>query len=129
MESLGTKRLLSVGSLVIASLILGTTIVIDELEQSLHPLLTKTLIKLFHSKKNNPNNAQLIISSHDSSLLDNELFRRDQIYFTEKDYTGKTELYRLSDIKGVRNNIPYDKWYLSGRFDAIPVLDDFEIEF
>lgn len=128
-ESLGTQRLLSIGSLVILSLIVGGTIVIDELDKSLHPILTRALIKLFHSKKNNPNNAQLIIASHDSSLLDNELFRRDQIYFTEKNYTGKTELYRLSDIKGVRNNIPYDKWYLSGRFDAIPVLDDFEIEF
>lgn len=123
-ESLGTQKLFMIGGLIIKALSNGGVIVIDELDKSLHPLLTRMLIKLFHNKKTNPKNAQLIFASHDSSLLDNELFRRDQIYFVEKDYHGKSSLYRLSDFKGVRNNTPYDKWYLSGRFSAIPVLDE-----
>lgn len=123
-ESLGTQKLFMIGGLIIKTLTNGGVIVIDELDKSLHPLLTRMLIKLFHNKKTNPKNAQLIFASHDSSLLDNELFRRDQIYFVEKDYHGKSSLYRLSDFKGVRNNTPYDKWYLSGRFNAIPILDD-----
>lgn len=128
-ESLGTKRLLIVGGLIIQALSNGGIIIIDELDKGLHPLLSKLLIQLFHSKKNNPNNAQLIFASHDSSLLDSDIFRRDQIYFTEKDYTGKSMIYRLSDIKGVRKDIPYDKWYLSGRFNAIPILEDLEVKF
>ena len=128
-ESLGTKKLLAVGGLIISALGDGSFIVIDELDKSLHPLLTKMLIGLFHSKKNNPFNAQLIFATHDSSLLDNELFRRDQIYFVDKEYEGYTILYRLSDIKGVRRDIPFDKWYLSGRFSAIPVISDLELQF
>lgn len=128
-ESLGTQKLFVIGGLIIRALKNGSIVIIDELDKGLHPLLTKLLIKLFHSKKTNPNNAQLIFASHDSSLLDNELFRRDQIYFTEKDYFGKTSVYRLSDIKGVRKDVPYDKWYLSGRFSAIPIIEDLELKF
>lgn len=128
-ESLGTKRLLLVGGLIIQALSNGGVVIIDELDKGLHPLLTKLLIKLFHSKKTNPYNAQLIFASHDSSLLDNELFRRDQIYFTEKDYEGKTSIYRLSDINGVRKDVPYDRWYLSGRFNAVPIIEDLELKF
>lgn len=128
-ESLGTKKLFLLSKLIINSLNLGSILIVDELDKSLHPLLTKLLIKIFHSKKNNPNNAQLIFASHDVSMLDNELFRRDQIYFVEKDYYGKSSTYRLSDIKDVRANVPYDKWYLSGRFSGIPIIEDLDLDF
>ena len=128
-ESFGTQKLLIVSTLILNAIFSGGIIVIDELDKSLHPQLTKMLIKLFHSKKNNPNNAQLIFSTHDSSLLDLDLFRRDQILFVDKTYEGNTFAYKLSDFKKTRNNIPLDKWYLSGRFDAVPVLTDFEVDF
>jgi len=128
-ESLGTQKLFTVGSLILDTLNEGGLIAIDELDKGLHPLLTKLLIKLFNSKKNNPKNAQLILATHDSTLLDTEIFRRDQICFIDKDYQGASTFYKLSDIKGVRKDIPIDKWYLSGRFKAIPVLTDVELNF
>lgn len=120
-ESLGTKKLFAIGGLILDTLDDGGVIVIDELDKGLHPLLSKLLISLFNSKKNNPNNAQLIFATHDSTLLDLELLRRDQICFIDKVYEEYSISYRLSDIKGVRKDTPIDKWYLSGRFNAIPV--------
>lgn len=128
-ESLGTKKLLAVGGLILDALLDGSVLIIDELDKSLHPLLTRMLISLFHNKKNNPNNAQLIFATHDSSLLDNNLFDREQIGLVDKEYEGNTIFYKLRDIKGVRKNIPFEKWYLSGKFDAIPVLSDIELKF
>ena len=128
-ESLGTRKLFAIGSLILTILKTGGVIWIDELDKGLHPLLTKLIIKLFNSKKNNPNNAQLIFATHDSTLLDTEIFRRDQICFVDKDYTGSSIFYKLSDIKGVRKDIPIDKWYLSGRFKAIPVTSEPQLKF
>lgn len=128
-ESFGTKKLFAIGGLILNALNLGSVIVIDELDKGLHPILTKLLIKLFNSKKNNPNNAQLIFATHDSSLLDLELLRRDQISFVDKTYEEYSMLYKLSDIKGVRKDTPIDKWYLSGRFRAVPVTTEPALEF
>jgi AAA15 family ATPase/GTPase len=128
-ESFGTKKLLSVGSLIISTLEDGGVLVVDELDKGLHPLLTKLLIKLFHSRTNNPHNAQLIFATHDSTLLDNDLFRRDQICFVDKEYEGGSVFYKLSDMKGIRKDIPIDRWYLSGRYKAIPVISDLTLEF
>lgn len=128
-ESFGTKKLLAIGSLIIDALEDGSVIVIDELDKGLHPLLTKMLINLFNSKSNNPHNAQLIFATHDSTLLDSEIFRRDQICFVDKEYEGGSIFYKLSDVKGIRKDVPIDKWYLSGRFSAIPVINDVELEF
>jgi AAA15 family ATPase/GTPase len=128
-ESLGTRKLMALGGMLLPVLAVGGVVVIDELDKSLHPLLTKMIISLFHSKKNNPHNAQLIFATHDSSLLSSDLFRRDQIIFVDKEYEGNTTVYKLSDINGVRPDVPFDKWYLSGRFSAIPVVDnDIELE-
>lgn len=127
-ESLGTRKLLFISSLILNSLKKGSLLLIDELDKSLHPLLTRMLIKLYHSKKNNPNGAQLIFASHDATLLDSDLFRRDQICFVEKGYEGNTYIRKLSDYKGVRKNIPYDKYYMSGQFKGIPVINRVEIE-
>lgn len=128
-ESLGTKKLIAVGGLIINILINGGVLIVDELDKSLHPLLTKMLIKLFHSKNNNPKKAQLIFATHDSSLLDTSLFGRDQICLVDKEYNGNTILYKLSDIKGIRKDVPFEKWYLSGRFSAIPVIADIQLKF
>jgi AAA15 family ATPase/GTPase len=126
-ESQGTQKLYAVSTFILITLSMGGVLIIDELDKSLHPLLTRMLINLFHDPKNNPKNAQLIFATHDVSLLDNEMFRRDQITFIEKEYEGNTDIYRLSDIKGVKENIPYEKWYMSGMFSAIPVIGNVEL--
>lgn len=123
-ESFGTKKLFTIGGLILDALNDGSVIVIDELDKGLHPMLTKLLINLFNSKKNNPKNAQLIFATHDSSLLDLEMLRRDQICFVDKTYEEQSILYKLSDIKGIRKDTPIDKWYLSGRFKAVPVTTE-----
>ncbi len=128
-ESLGTKKLFVIGGLILETLDNGGVIVIDELDKGLHPILSKLLISLFNSKKNNPNNAQLIFATHDSTLLDLEFLRRDQICFIDKVYEEYSISYRLSDIKGVRKDTPIDKWYLSGRFRAIPVTTEPDLKF
>jgi AAA15 family ATPase/GTPase len=127
-ESTGTIKLLAIGGLVLEALIEGQTLIIDELDKSLHPKLTELIIKVFHSKRTNPNNAQLIFATHDISLLDNSIFRRDQVWISEKEYKGNSVFYSLSDIKGVRKDAPYDKWYMSGRFRGIPLINELELD-
>lgn len=128
-ESFGTKKLFAIGGLILDALNDGSVIIIDELDKGLHPILTKLLINLFNSKKNNPKNAQIIFATHDSSLLDLDMLRRDQICFVDKTYEEHSILYKLSDIKGVRKDTPIDKWYLSGRFRAVPVTTEPILEF
>ena len=128
-ESTGTLKLLVIGGLIIESLADGQTLIIDELDKSLHPKLTRSLINLFMSEKTNPNKAQLIFATHDVSLLDLDLFRRDQIWFVEKEYEGNTTFYSVADISGIRKNVPLEKWYMSGRLGATPVINQNELEF
>ena len=119
-ESAGTLLLFAYGPIIMEALEKGRTIVIDELDNSLHPNLSRYLIGLFNNKQINKNGAQLIFNSHDVSLLDLELFRRDQIYFVEKDNrTGITDLYSLADFSP-RKTENIQKGYLQGRYGAIP---------
>ncbi|MGB0522797.1 MAG: AAA family ATPase [Flammeovirgaceae bacterium] len=129
-ESKGTQQMYGLGGVLFAALSKGNTICIDELDISFHPLMTEYLIKLFYNEETNPKNAQLIFTTHDTSILKHELFRRDQIWFAEKDYYGATNIYSLSEFHfdKVRANIPFDKWYLSGRFGALPLFKEFEAE-
>ena len=93
--------------------------VIDEIERSIHPLLIKELITKFSSDQNS--NGQLIFTTHESNLLDQDIFRQDEIWFVEKDKSGATDLYSLSDFK-VHKTKNLQKGYLSGKFGAIPFL-------
>jgi len=126
-ESTGTIKLLVVGGLILDALQDGTTIIIDELDKSLHPLISQMLIKLFNSTENNPYNAQLIFATHDISLINRDLFRFDQLYFAEKDYKGGSKYYRLSDFTNISKVAPLAKWYLLGRFGAVPMIDEYEL--
>lgn len=94
-ESEGTRKLFSVLGPILDTLKSGKVLVVDELDSSLHPLITKDLVKFFHSTETNPNNAQLIFNTHDTNMLNNKIFRRDQIWFTEKDTYGASHLYSL----------------------------------
>lgn len=128
-ESEGTQRLVSIGSQILNILNVGGIIIIDEFHESLHPLLTKTLINLFHNPKTNPNGAQLIFATHDVSLLDNDLFRRDQIWFSEKGNDGASTYYSLADLKGIRAGVPLEKYYLKGAFGATPIINEHDLVF
>jgi len=128
-ESAGTIKLLSLASIMLDCLHDGDVLFVDELDKSLHPILTKSLIRIFNNPKTNPNNAQLIFATHDVSLLNSGMFRRDQILISEKNLSGCTNYYSVADFKGVRKNIPLEKYYMNGAFGGIPVINDYDFEF
>lgn len=119
-ESEGTKKLLNYGGVILDSIKNSKILFIDEFDAKLHPILTKSIIKLFNSEKNK--SAQLCFVTHDTNLLDKDLLRRDQIYFTEKNLRGETSLYSLNEIKGVRNDASFEKDYIKGKYGAIPFI-------
>jgi len=119
-ESHGTKTLFVLGGKLIQVLETGHPIFIDEIETSLHPYLTKMLISLFQNDRINKHNAQLIFTTHDTNILDKRFLRKDQIWLAEKDEFGNTDLFSLQDFTDVREDTPFDKWYLAGKFGAIP---------
>jgi hypothetical protein len=121
-ESEGTRKLFALAGPLVDTLKNGKIIVADEFDARLHPLLTQELIRLFNSQHTNPRHAQLVVATHDTNLLDNRLFRRDQIWFVEKDKYGATDFYSLAEYKGVRNDASYGKDYIRGRYGAIPYL-------
>lgn len=123
-ESTGTKSLLVIGGIILDSLETGRVLVVDEFEKNLHPSITSYLIGLFHNPLTNPKNAQLIFATHDITQLANGAFRRDQIWFTEKNEFGATEMYSCADIKGIRTENPLDKWYATGKLGATPIIND-----
>src|SRR6185312_16921770 len=98
-ESEGTQKFLFLCGPVINSLENGHVLVADELDSKLHPNLVCKIVSLFNSKKTNPKNAQLIFNTHDTNLLSSGLFRRDQIWFTDKNRYGEATLYSLADFK------------------------------
>ncbi|WP_300701970.1 ATP/GTP-binding protein [Bacteroides sp.] len=122
-ESEGTIKYFSLAYPIIDALDNGKRLIIDEFDSKMHPLLTCRIIALFNSKETNPKNAQLIFTTHDTNLLSANIFRRDQIWFTQKDRYGATDLYSLAEYK-VRNDASFEKDYLSGKYGAIPILGD-----
>lgn len=126
-ESDGTRKLFFYGPMINQVLQKGSVLVIDEIDKSLHPFIVKYLIDMFRNPKINKNGAQLIATTHDTSLLSLDTFRRDQIYFTEKDaQSGITDLYSLDEFS-VRKTENIEKGYLLGRYGAIPYLHSEEI--
>lgn len=121
-ESDGTKKFFGILGPWLDALLNGYTVVVDELDMRLHTLLVKKLIEMFLNPNINKKNAQLIFSTHDTNLLDSDILRRDQIWFTEKREDKSTDLYSLYDFGGVRKSISIEKGYLQGKYGAIPVL-------
>ena len=101
----------------------------DELDSSLHPLLLEFVVELFHSQKINKKNAQLIFTTHDPTTLTSKLFRRDQIWFVEKNQYGATEVFSLHDVQGVKKDSAYGRAYLLGKFGAVPSPSIEKLEF
>ena len=124
-ESDGTQRLFEMSGPWLDVLEKGEILIVDELDRSLHPVLSKALIKMFNNPEINKNNAQLIFTTHDTTLLDDEIFRPDQIWFTEKD-NSMTKLYPLLDFRP-REDESLQQGYLLGRYGAIPFINGLRI--
>lgn len=123
-ESDGTQRMFEIAGPWLDTLNKGSVLLIDEIDRSLHPLLSICLVKLFNNPNSNKKNAQLICTTHDTSLLDRELFRRDQVWFTQKDKRSSTKLYSLMEFKP-RKDESLQKGYLQGRYGAVPFIGNF----
>ena len=140
LESLGTKKAFALAGPIIDTLKTGSVLIVDELDSRLHPIFTRQIVKLFNSCKTNPLNAQLVFNTHDTNLLsyklydektgkDEYMFRRDQIFFAEKDNVEATHIYSLiefkkKDDKKVRNDASFEKDYLNGIYGAIPYIGE-----
>lgn len=140
LESQGTQKAFALAGPVIDTLKTGAILVVDELDAQLHPIFTRQIVRMFNSSKINPLNAQLIFNTHDTNLLsykiyddkcekEENMFRRDQIYFAEKDRVEATHLYSLIEFKKrgtkkVRNDASFEKDYLNGDYGAIPFIGD-----
>ena len=129
-ESEGTQKFAHIAGPILDILEKGGILVIDELDTKLHPELTERLVLMFHNKMLNSNHAQLIFTSHNTNLLGARIFRRDQIFFVEKDPFGASHLYSLATFKkngkSPRNDEDLEANYLKGRYGALPFLGDFD---
>lgn len=126
-ESSGTKKLFGLLPFIAASLLDGTTLVIDELDAKIHPVLLRYIIMMFNDMSINQHNAQLIFTSHDLSTMNSEVFRRDEIWFVAKGNAENSKLYSLVEFKNekgesVRKDAKFDKQYLEGKYGADPYL-------
>lgn len=125
-ESHGTQQVFALAPVALDALASGSPLLVDEFERSLHPLLSLKLIEAFNDPKQNPHNAQLLFTTHDTALLGSllgaEPLRRDQVWLTEKDDDGATRLYPLTDFRP-RKEENLERGYLQGRYGAIPFLE------
>lgn len=123
-ESDGTKKAIAVYSFAKFAILGGQGLIVDELNSQLHPLLLKYIVDLFNESKTA---GQLIYTTHDTTLLDKQYMRRDQIWFVNKNTEGESSLYSLAEFK-VRNDASFEKEYLGGVFGAIPILKEFSFQ-
>lgn len=123
-ESDGTQKLFHLAPLIFETLSNGGVLIMDELDNSMHPFMAELIIKLFNDARVNKGNAQLIFSTHNVNLMSPELLRRDQIFLVEKQQ-GATKFYSLDDFdkKKVKPQSPFSQWYIEGRFGAVPFIN------
>ena len=120
LESHGTRQFLKIYPMLLDALAHGGLAIIDELDSAIHPMILPEILRWFHDTEHNPHNAQLWMSCHNASLLED--LSKDEIAFCEKDWRGRTEMYTLNDVKAVRRDYNYYKKYLGGVFGAVPKL-------
>lgn len=127
-ESSGTRKFFALTGPILHVLENGYTLFVDELDSKLHPNLVCKIVSLFNSSEFNKKNAQLVFNTHDTNLLDSGLFRRDQIWFTNKDKFGESQLYSLADFKSskVKKTENFEFNYIKGKYGAVPFLGHFD---
>ena len=123
-ESDGTRKFFAFAGPWLDTLKNGYVMVVDELHDNLHPKLVQFLVQLFNSAETNPNNAQLVFTTHETSILNQEIFRRDQIWFCQKDDSKATRLYPLTDFSPRKGRENLEMAYLAGRYGALPYVRD-----
>ncbi|KAF5077571.1 AAA domain, putative AbiEii toxin, Type IV TA system [anaerobic digester metagenome] len=131
-ESSGTQKMFALYQPIKDALKNGSLLLVDEMNARLHPLLIRSIIQVFADQKKNPKNAQLIMTSHDAWLLEDNIFRRDEIWFSEKNSDEETELYSLSDFEDIngnkiRSDENYMRNYLLGKYGGIPDFNELQI--
>ena len=125
-ESFGTRALFIIGCHILQALQNGSPFFIDEMDSGLHSYITRLIVDIFRNERINKNNAQLIFTTHDVNLLDQNSIRKDQIWFTEKDKYGVSEMFTLSDFEDVREDTLFAKWYMNNKFGGVPSLQSLE---
>lgn len=127
-ESSGTRKFFALTGPILDVIENGYTLFVDELDSKLHPNLVCKIVSLFNSKELNKKHAQLIFNTHDTNLLSSRIFRRDQIWFTDKNKFGEAKLYSLSDFKSdeVKKSEPFEENYIRGKYGAVPYLGFFD---
>ncbi|WP_291911594.1 ATP/GTP-binding protein [Chitinophaga sp. CB10] len=128
-ESSGTNVLFALGAYILNAIEEGSIVFFDELDNSLHPKVARFLVSLFNNSTINKKNAQLVFTTHEANLIDRDMFRSDQIWFASKQPDGATEIYSAQDFEDIREDSPFDKWYLAGKFGALPEIQDIEAIF
>jgi hypothetical protein len=125
-ESAGTRQILALAARCVDALSIGGLMTVDEIDASLHPMLTAKMIGLFQSASTNPHRSQLLFTSHDATLLGtfdaDEVLHRDQVWFTEKDHDGASTLFPLSEFKPRKQGENRQRRYLNGSYGAVPDL-------
>lgn len=129
-ESAGSMKIFNLSGPILDAIRSGMTLFIDELDSKMHPIISRRLVEMFNTPDENPFSAQLIFTTHDTNLLSREVFRRDQIWFTEKDPTERSTLYSMMRVPEIntrlkhapRNDSNYQKNYIQGLYGAIPYL-------
>ncbi len=124
-ESDGTQRMFTLAPPFLEMLEKGRILVVDELNQRLHPYLMRYLIELVNNSEKNPNNAQLIFTTHAVSLLKDDIFRRDQIWFCERDKNQASTLFTLAEFEEGKGYEDFEAHYMTGRYGAVPFIGDF----
>lgn len=128
-ESAGTQVAFNVGARILDVLERGSFLAYDEINIAMHPRIFQLMVKLFNNSISNPKNAQLLITTHDTGLLQDYLMRADQVWFTEKQ-NGVSEIFSVQDFYDEVDKVnicpPYEDWYRSGRFGAVPHITDIE---
>lgn len=128
-ESDGTKKLFKFTGPFIDVLKKGRVLVVDDLNISLHPFLMKFLVELFHNENTNPKCAQLLVTTHETSIMTQDIFRRDQIWFTKLNSCQMTELFPLTDFKPLKGSSKerLEVKYFKGKYGALPYIDVFSL--
>lgn len=121
-ESYGTRQLFVLGGKILQSIESGMPLLVDEMDTGFHTYISSFILDLYRNERINKKNAQLILTTHDINLLNEDCLRRDQVWFTEKSDKGISELYSLSDFEGVREDTAFAKWYMANKFGAIPTI-------
>lgn len=129
-ESAGTKKLYDLAAYIVESLFLGTVLVIDEFNNGLHPVIQKMIIDMYLDPEINIMHAQLLVTSHDTFIMDSCELKREQIWFTDKNNFGATELYCLNEFDKnlIRDYVNYGKYYFDGRFKALPAISKINLK-